>query len=348
MARQETDPREALRRIAQIAGTALRGAEDHVTVSIESRDNDESPASDGETPGRFVPDTVCTPKSLPKRLLQRAARTAIQLNPVNAPLLAQAPDAGISLPSHPAFISVVTSKYWGPQARRFTVSFMDGGSPALRSRILSHMNAWSQTSGISCVETKRDGQIRIARASSGYWSYLGTDVLLIPRNRQTMNLQGFTMNTPESEYRRVIRHEMGHSLGFPHEHMRQALVDRIDPQKAYEYFLRTQGWDQQMVDQQVLTSLDELSLMSTPPDQTSIMCYQLPGSITKDGQPILGGMDINATDATFAGKIYPKPRTAAARSAMSLAEYLPAAVMDEEEWPESEDVTVDLSQLEPV
>jgi hypothetical protein len=88
--------------------------------------------------------------------------------------------------------------------------------------------------------------------------------------------------------------------------MRRQLVARIDPQKAYEYFRRTQGWNQATVDQQVLTPLDDRTIMATPPDQTSIMCYQLPGSITRDGRPILGGTDINSTDFSFAGRIYPR------------------------------------------
>jgi hypothetical protein len=122
-----------------------------------------------------------------------------------------------------------------------------------------------------------------------------------------MNLEGFTMNTDEREYKRVVRHETGHTLGAPHEHMRKSLVARIDPHKAYVYFQQTQGWSKQMVDAQVLTPLDETSLMGTPADQTSIMCYQLPGSITRDGRPIIGGIDINASDYAFIGKIYPKP-----------------------------------------
>ncbi len=36
------------------------------------------------------------------------------------------------------------------------------------------------------------------------------------------------MQTPESEYHRVVRHETGHTLGFPHEHMRKELVEKID------------------------------------------------------------------------------------------------------------------------
>jgi hypothetical protein len=151
--------------------------------------------------------------------------------------------------------------------------------------------------------------------------------LHIPKNRQTMNLEGFTMNTRESESKRVVRHETGHTLGFPHEHMRKALIARIDPGKAFAYFLQTQGWDKATVDAQVLTPLDERSLMSTPPDQTSIMCYQMPGSITRDGHPILGGVDINKTDYAFAGKIYPRAGHEMAAD-------------QEEDWAESEDVEV--------
>lgn len=113
------------------------------------------------------------------------------------------------------------------------------------------------------------------------------------------------MTTRPSEFNRVIRHEAGHTLGFPHEHMRRELVARIDRQKAYDYFRRTQGWSPAMVDQQVLTPLDQRSIVGTPADQTSIMCYQLPGVITRDGQPILGGPDIDTTDRSFARRIYP-------------------------------------------
>jgi hypothetical protein len=88
-------------------------------------------------------------------------------------------------------------------------------------------------------------------------------------------------------------------------------------------------WDKATVDAQVLTPLSEGSLRGTPADQTSIMCHQLPGEITKDGKPITGGTDINATDYDFAGKIYPRPGHAPAAQ---------AAPLEQEEWAESEDV----------
>jgi hypothetical protein len=319
MSENETRLREALARIAEVASAAVNGSE----YQAVEHDNDAAPEYAAQQD-----KLVCTPKALPKRLLMKAAQTAMKINPVNAPMFGPLAEMSMDLILEPLHIAVLTSKYWGPTPRRLTVSFMESTPANLRARIVSHMNAWTRTAGISFAETQGTGDVRISRGADGYWSYLGTDILHIPRNRQTMNLQGFTMNTPESEYKRVVRHETGHTLGFPHEHMRQALVARVVPEKAYEYFLRTQGWDKRTVDQQVLTALDEQSLMSTPADQTSIMCYQLPGSITRDGQPILGGVDINQTDYTFAGRIYPQPG-----HGLMMPEY-------GEEWPELEDVEV--------
>lgn len=277
----------------------------------------------------------CVIKSLPKRLLVPAAQTATRINPVNAPAFAPlAASLGETEIDEPMRIALLTSKYWGPAPRQLTVSFMEETPGDLKDRIISHMNAWTKTaciSFISFIGTDGTGDVRISREPGGYWSYLGTDINHIPANRQTMNLDGFTINTPESEYRRVVRHETGHTLGFPHEHMRKELVAQIDPDKAYDWFWRTQGWDKSTVDAQVLTSLDDASIMGTAPDDTSIMCYQLPGEITKDGNPIPGGTDINNTDYAFAGKIYPKPASAA-----------PAGPTSQDDWPESEDVDVEV------
>jgi hypothetical protein len=277
-------------------------------------------------------DIGCAVKQVPERLLFKAAEVATRINPVNAPVFGRTNAVAEGVLPTVLAAAVVIGKYWGPTPRRLTVSFMDNPSAELRRRIVSHLNAWTRTGCIEFVETQQAGQVRISRGAGGYWSYLGTDILLIPQNRQTMNLQGFTMNTPESEFKRVIRHEAGHTLGLPHEHVRRALVARIDREKAYEYFRRNQGWDRATVDQQVLTPLEESSLLSTPADQDSIMCYQLPGSITTDGQPIRGGIDINPTDYAFIGGIYPKRSTN-----VRAADY--AATL-EDDWSEAEDVDV--------
>jgi hypothetical protein len=305
--------------LTKIAGEAQKileayentqGAGDQPPEIIES---EETTRLAGSAPEEFI---ACTPRHLPKARLIKAAKVAIDLNPANAPFLhAPLGALGIDMPPlDPLRIAVLTSKYWGQQQRTLTVSFMEQTEAPLRDKILEHMNAWSKGGGqgkpgcgIKFAWTQGAGDVRISRGSGGYWSYLGPDITQIPKNRQTMNLERFTMQTPDSEFYRVVRHETGHTLGFPHEHMRAELVAEIDARKATEWFMRTQGWDAQTVQQQVLTPLDERSLMATPADQTSIMCYQLPGSITKSGKPIVGGTDINGSDYGFAAKIYPLP-----------------------------------------
>lgn len=342
---RENRMRSALQKIVELANSGLTDEEQPSGVQQPSGILEAGEFTEPRTL-EATPDYGCTLKALPVRLLESAADVAIKVNPMNAPVVGPLAAVGLSDVSLPQMISVLVGKYWGPQPRKLSVSFMESTPADLRARIVSHLNAWTKTCAIQFVQTTGTGEVRISRGAGGYWSYLGTDVLLIPKNRPTMNLQAFSMSTPESEFRRVIRHEAGHTLGFPHEHMRAALVARIDPQKAYAYFLATQGWDKATVDQQVLTPLSALSIFGTPADQTSIMCYQLPGSITKDGQPIKGGIDVNETDFKFAGRIYPKP-TAAPAPVPGTAAQTPAGAaapveqsFAPDDWPEAEEVRV--------
>jgi len=256
---------------------------------------------------------VCLPKRLPQNLWVPAAETASKINPLNHPPINRLMMVHKEFSPTKMSIAVMTTKYWGNQGVKLTVGFLDNPAKDLRKRLIEHMNAWSKTANVQFTETSTDPQVRIARvAGDGYWSYLGTDILHIPKNEPTMNLDSFTMSTEEGEYHRVVRHETGHTLGCPHEHMRRALVNLIDPDKAIAFFGQTQGWDPAMVRAQVLTPLEESKLISTVSDQKSIMCYQIPGSITKNGKPIIGGLDIDASDASFMGTIYPKPKAAKA------------------------------------
>jgi hypothetical protein len=255
---------------------------------------------------------VCTPKSLPPAKVIAAANRALRMNPANHPpthLVARSLARG---PADRLRLALVVGRRWPTSGVRLTVGFLDGPSVALRKRILRHMNAWAKTANVKLVETKADPQVRIARLDSppdmaGYWSYVGTEILEIPKNQPTLNLEAFTMQTPESEFHRVVRHETGHTLGFPHEHMRRQLVAKIDPAKAIKYFQATQGWSAQETREQVLTPLEQSSLLGTAQaDPNSIMCYQIPGEITKNGKPIIGGTDIDKLDYTFAASVYPK------------------------------------------
>ena len=267
------------------------------------------------------PLITCTPMALPGDRLLDAADVARRENPVNHPpvghLIALAPASPELIKVQ---IAVMTTKYWRGGKTRFTVGFLDNPPNDLRAKIIAHMNAWSAGTSVSFVESNDAPMVRISRAAGGYWSYLGTDILLADRDKQTMNLEGFTMSTPDSEFYRVVRHETGHTLGCPHEHMRAELVELVDPDKAIAYFGQTQGWTPDQVRAQVLTPLEQRSLWGTDrPDAQSIMCYQIPGALTRNGKPILGGTDIDPSDYAFISKVYPGPIAQPAHAAAGAA-----------------------------
>lgn len=256
----------------------------------------------------FIP---CHLLRLPEVELMPAAQDAIEINPVNRPNTEELARADPQIELTAQRIAALTSKYWGSSGVKLTTAFLDSPDAETRRKILHYLNWWSREGPCSVVFVEASAGsalVRISRERSGYWSYLGTDIRRIPRGSATMNLQGFTASSRESEYQRVVVHEAGHTLGFPHEHMRQALVGRLDPQKTIEYFRRTQGWSPQEVRQQVLTPLEEVALLApTPADQDSIMTYSLPAEITINGQPIRGGSKATALDLAYAARIYPAP-----------------------------------------
>ncbi|MDP9412834.1 MAG: peptidase M12 [Pseudomonadota bacterium] len=262
----------------------------------------------GQQPTRtMAPFVPCSLRQLQGERLISAAAKAVLINLANrAVVLNRVESIPIDLLDG-ALLAILTDRKWETRGVRLTVSFVDGPGADLQSLILLHMNAWGERANVRFDLTGRIGQVRIARGLEGHWSYLGTDILEIPEDEPTMNLHGFTMHTPESEMRRVVLHETGHTLGFPHEHLRQAMVERLVEWKVIDFYAATKGWSAAQTRAQILTPISDAMLSKSAGEgQDSIMCHEIPGTLTKDGTPIWGGDDINAADAALAAACYPK------------------------------------------
>ncbi len=262
-----------------------------------------------------VDPPTCRLLSLPPRQLIAASQNAVVIRPENDPYIG--PDDGplrkvLDATVPPLHAAMLTTAYWGEKsASKITVGFLDNPTPTLKSMILQCANMWAKRANVGFVESAVDSMIRISREPGhGYASYLGVGCLMIPRDQPTMWFDSFTELTPWSEFLRVVCHEFGHGLGLIHEHMRKEIVVLIDPALAIPYYWLNQMWDKQQVENQVLTAYPESSLFAeTPPDPNSIMCYPIPGSITYNRQPILGGAEIDENDYDLVARLYPLATT---------------------------------------
>jgi hypothetical protein len=82
----------------------------------------------------------------------------------------------------------------------------------------------------------------------------------------------------------------------------------VGRKKVIADFTRTQGWTEEEVIDQVLTPREKSSIPGTgKTEETSIMCYQIDGGLTRDRRPLSGSDDINALDARFAACVSRKP-----------------------------------------
>ncbi|PPQ99814.1 hypothetical protein CVT24_009641 [Panaeolus cyanescens] len=246
---------------------------------------------------------VCLERELSDEHLIPAAQRAIEINPDNAPP-GHSPNARMT-----NRLALITSKKWGP-APRFKVVFVERTPADLRSRIVGHMNAWSRYCNVEFREDMKNptSTVRVSLLGKDYSSYLGTDINHHQGPQDaTMWLGGFNMDHPESEFRRVVRHETGHTLGFHHEHLRRDIVKWIDEKKAIKHYSAGKnGWKEKKIRDNVLTPLNENDLTATKEvDGDSIMCYFIGGLLLPNAPHFAGGRDISRKDAKLAREIYP-------------------------------------------
>jgi hypothetical protein len=254
------------------------------------------------------PFFICEQLELPPDQLVQAAQTAVRINPRNHMPVQRLMQLIPGFKPQPEHLAMMTTRYWGGAGVTLTVGFLEPTAPELMARIIAHMNAWGDSGNVEFTYTESDADVRITLVpGTGYSSYVGTEIRTIAADQPTMKLGGFTMATSEAEFKRVVRHETGHTLGYPHEHLRRELVQLIDPDKAIAYYRENYNWNEAKTRFNVLTPLEETTLFAVAsPDTTSIMCYGIPGEATYSGEPIPGGKDIDASDAALNAIVYPK------------------------------------------
>jgi Matrixin len=128
-----------------------------------------------------------------------------------------------------------------------------------------------------------DAQVRISfLADDGFWSYVGRDILNEEYTKQsegrTMNFDQYLMRQPRPID--VTTHEIGHTLGLPHEHQNPNSGIKWNEDAVYEWASRTQGWDKAKTDWNIINKIKPDEVRGSNWDPNSIMHYAFePGLI---------------------------------------------------------------------
>lgn len=152
--------------------------------------------------------------------------------------------------------------------------FLDGPD-AQREVVHRAFRAWSAV-GIGLrfapVSAPGDAEVRIRfDPSEGSWSYIGTQVLKHGPEAPTMNFGWDLTRTGGFD---TALHEIGHTLGMPHEHQSPNAGIEWDPPAVYRYFAGApHGWSREVVDANILRKHESAAVTGSRWDPKSVMHY---------------------------------------------------------------------------
>jgi hypothetical protein len=200
-------------------------------------------------------------------------------------------------------------KKW-KNGRKLRIRFLDG-DPAVQAKVAAVAKEWMKHANVN-LEFGNDpkAEIRISFKQVGYWSAIGTDALVeeyFAKNQPTMNFQGFSKATPDSEYHRVVLHEFGHALGCIHEHQSPANGIKWNKEQIYRDLGGPPNkWDKATVDHNMFAKYAKDQTNYTAFDSKSIMLYSFPKTWTTDGMTFPTNTQLSGTDKEYIKKQYPK------------------------------------------
>ncbi len=162
------------------------------------------------------------------------------------------------------------------------------------------------------VSNPEDAQVRIAfLRDDGAWSYVGRDILDEEHHRdnRTMNF-GWDLVAGDPRGIDTATHEIGHTLGFPHEHQNPNSGIEWNEPAVYDWARRTQGWDRNKTFWNIIRHITPDEVEGSGWDPDSVMHYPfIAGLILKPEKyrtvPLRPAGGLSDRDKTWAETFYP-------------------------------------------
>lgn len=192
------------------------------------------------------------------------------------------------------------SRLW-PLGSVLYVAFLDG-TRALQNEVAQAAFEWTSYANLRFVVIDdTSAQVRVTFATTGVWSYIGTDALAVPANQPTVGLG----TVDKHSLRGVALHVFGHVLGFVHEHQNPSTGIPWDKQKLYTYLAGAYGWSDQQVDNYIIARYGVSAGNHTFFDPRSIMVLPVPHELTQGGFAVPWNTALAEADRSLAAQYYP-------------------------------------------
>jgi hypothetical protein len=166
------------------------------------------------------------------------------------------------------------------------------------------------------VNNRAEAQVRIAfDQSDGSWSYLGKDVLTPRSDPRTMNF-GWSLTADPREGLDTAMHEIGHTLGFPHEHQNPFAGIVWNEDAVYRSLAAPpNSWDRQKTYWNIIRKITPDQVQGSSWDPDSVMHYPFEAGLIDKPAQYRSGLHpaggISARDREWVLKFYPPIEPAA-------------------------------------
>jgi len=163
--------------------------------------------------------------------------------------------------------------------------------------------------GLEFEETsdRLESHFRIGFANrEGSWSYIGRDVWDIPKAQRTMNFGWDVVNDEDT-----ILHEIGHSLGLPHEHQNPNAGIVWNEENVYNQLAGFPNfWTREKTFHNIIRKISPDLVQGSSWDKDSIMHYPFQAGMIASPVEFTNGLSPNPglspRDITWVKQFYPK------------------------------------------
>lgn len=140
------------------------------------------------------------------------------------------------------------------------------------------------------IEDLGEAEVRIGfEQGDGYWSYVGRDILSIGASERTMN---YGRDTTDAEGRSAVLHELGHTLGMPHEHQSPFSGIVWNEEAVYRALEEPPNeWDRAKTFHNIIRKLDPAQVEGSRWDPDSIMEYPFEAGLISAPAEYQAGID---------------------------------------------------------